>query len=238
MLDSRKSGLIVRPSVLASDRNLVGFDKPICLGGTYNPPRPPRFGPFVLDELLQSGKQIQNMLLAKYDTLGRELTEMSKDSDVLRPWLELKRAQNAGRLPDALSTEVNRLEAHVLEIREGWGTIWSTSPSKNQYANKDQQKKAKKNDQAKIDELARRYAQTPEGCEMLALLGNVEKLKASCLYDMRPKVAFKFAFQAVCKIKAEAQGSKAFTREFADAMSISGAEVRVRTQASTVREDA
>ena len=72
----------------------------------------------------------------------------------------------------------------------------------------------------------------------LALLGNVEKLKASCLYGEAPKVAFRLAFQAVCKIKAEVQGSKAFTREFADAMSISASEVRVRTQANTIHEDA
>ena len=102
VLDSRKSGLIVRPSVLAADRDLVGFDKLICLGGTYNSPRPPRFGPFVLDELLQSGKQIQNMLLAKYDTLGREPTKMSKDPDVLRPWLELKCAPTPAAVQDRI----------------------------------------------------------------------------------------------------------------------------------------
>ncbi|EKM56512.1 uncharacterized protein PHACADRAFT_118286 [Phanerochaete carnosa HHB-10118-sp] len=240
VLDSRKSGLAVKPEVVKADNGRFGFAKPECLGGTGNGPRRDHaLGPFVLDKLLRAGSSIQRELLAKYDSIGTnlKLMEDKPDPDIERPWTEICNARQAGLLSEALCTEVGRLETAMREISRTWGAIWGPSYRGSQYATKAQKSEAKKKVQVQVDGLARHYMETPVGCEALAMLGNLDKLKASCLYSIKPKVAFKVCFQAVCKIKAESRGSKAFTREFADAMSIPAAEVRVRSQFNAARED-
>lgn len=240
VLDSRKSGLVVKASVQQQDSRQFGFEKPKCLGGPSTAPRQPGLGPYVLDELMRAGDAIQNELLAKYEGLGKSLgfVEDARDPDVVRPWVEICAARRKGKLPPALCDEIDRLETAMQDISRVWGEIWTTSRKECRYLPKDKLKDRKKKDKAKVDELARRYMHGPEGCGTLALLGSLDTLKASCLYAIKPKVAFKLAFQAVCKIKADAQGSKAFTREFADAMSISSAEVRVRSQFRAGYDDA
>ncbi|GJE86474.1 RNA dependent RNA polymerase [Phanerochaete sordida] len=237
VLDSRKSGLVVNPLVQTADSGRFGFVKPKCLGGPGGAPRQPNQGPYVLDELLDVGRAIQEDLLTKYQALSQTngLSESTRDPDLMRPWRELHASRNS--LPEALSNEVRALEAAMREVDRAWGSMWGKSHREKQQADTPEKKKAlKKRDKARVEELARRYAETPAGCGSLALLGGLDSLKASCLYAMKPKVAFHFAFQALCKIKADALGSKAFTREFADAMSISAAEVRVRSQFNAARD--
>lgn len=238
MLDSRKTGLVVQDHIVQADAQRFGKDKPICLGGstTGSPPRrPEKLGRFILDQLLDAGKVIQDQLLIKYNELGAHLSERTQDPHLLQPWQDLYRAKRC--LAPAVQQEVELLKAHVDVLQGEWSRMWSGPGRGNAaYANREQQKQLKKLDKEKVLDLARRYAQTPAGCGTLALLGNLDRLKASYAYSLKPKFAYKVGFQALCKIKAEKDGSKAFTKEFAEAMSISGAEVRVRSQFNTQLE--
>lgn len=241
VLDSRKTGLVVKPDVLKNDGKRFGFDRPPCLGGSElgSPPkRNAGLSPFILDELLAAGKQIQDGQLKNYAELGTKLKETDRDPDLLRPWEDIQRALHALQLSPTLSEEILLLEGHVKEIYRGWGKIWSQSrSSQTSYRNKEQIKQARKMQQMQLMDLARQYMQTPSGCQILQIFSNIEKLKASCAYSLSPRLARNVAFQALCKIKAEIHGSTAFTTEFGEAMSMSPAEVRVRSQFNTQIED-
>ena len=238
VLDSRKTGHIIKPSVLQTDRK-HSHRKPVCLGGQEGadnlPTRPAKLGPFVLEELLDAGERIQNELLYDYEQSGTGLVPRGVDPDLLRPWSNIEAALRAGTLPDALKAEVEALRAHVALVRREWGKLWGSAARWNSTGGSAAAARQRKQlEQRKKAELARLYAQVPEGCATLALLCDVEKLKASYMYSLNPKIVLAFGFQALCKIKAQTAGSTAFTKEFAEAMSISGAEVRVRSQFNTI----
>lgn len=239
VLDSRKSGLVVKRYVLQADEK-HGFGKPVCLGGSDTarniPRRPPVLGLFILEALLEAGDDIQRELLVMYSRMGRRLAQGSTDADILRPWQSIQSAKRAKRLPEIVEREVEILKEHVDKARQEWAAIWSRPNGNNQYSQstKEEINIAKKNEKERVLSLAKRYAQVPEGCNTLALLGNIETLKASYAYSLSPKLALKVAFQALCKIKAETAGTTAFTKEFAEAMAISASEVRVRSQFNAV----
>ena len=214
--------------------------KPVCLGGSETAMNPPKrhhtLGPFILDELLAAGAAITDQLLQDYESMGRRFHTATPDPDILLPWRSIESALRAKSMPAAIEEELHRLRQHVETIRQEWRTIFSSRPRNTSYgpASKQEAKLAKKQTNEKIIALARRYAQTPEGCGTLDLLSNIGKLKASYLYSIHSDLAFRIAFQALCRIKADAAGSTAFTREFAEAMTIPGAEVRVRSQFNAV----
>jgi RNA-dependent RNA polymerase len=234
VLDSRKTGLVIKSQIMEDDSRKFGSNKPACLGGSefHAPPkRNPGLGPFILEELLAAGNRIQEAQLKHYGDLGTHLNDKTLDPDLLQPWREIERVMNGGGLSPVITAELYKLRDHVKEIQEDWIQIWQNENSS--YNSRERSQHIKKWQQDRLLDLARKYEQNPPECQTLCLLGNVDKLKASCTYSLAPRLARNVAFQALCKIKAETQRSTAFTREFAEAMSMSSAEVRVRSQFNT-----
>ncbi|KAK7695210.1 hypothetical protein QCA50_002400 [Cerrena zonata] len=233
VLDSRKSGLIVKKEIFGKDSRQFQRALPECMssgkGSRRNNdpylPRDPRLGPFIL-------KQLQDRVeVIRQDVMANKLkTEnFPKDPNLLRPWTDAMKVTY-----DAVKQELKLIQAHVDSCREDWPKVWhSEQGSNHDSSDKNVQKKEKQNHQRRLQNLREKFRQVPDGIVMLPLLGPgiVDILKASYAYTLRDSepFAFSMAFKLLCRIKAESQGMVAVTREFSESMSIPGSIARILT---------
>ncbi|KAI0756131.1 RNA dependent RNA polymerase-domain-containing protein [Daedaleopsis nitida] len=246
VLDSRKTGYRVKPEVYKNDKMLYDKEQPDCLksskdveimrqGNVAELRRSHSAGQFILDALRKEGRRMRDEQIKRYDSLGSTLHNWSdvKDPDLVRPFDRARRHLDA----PAFRHDFERIKAHIEEHIGKWQKVTSESrrtpptPSKRENA-KAASKNLKKQRREKWDTLVREFAAGPVLAEgsPLADIGDIELLKASWAYDMKPNFAWKVAFQALCRIKASTRAPVAFTGEFADAMSIPGSAGRVLEQ--------
>ncbi|KAI0341433.1 hypothetical protein BDW22DRAFT_303425 [Trametopsis cervina] len=229
ILDSRKSGLILRKDVLQKDRASFGWPKPECFGGVSDPQlvrhaRKVRT-PFILDELLEEGARLKDEKLAEYGRMGTGL-EYRPDEDLKRPWKDALLLDIPG-----YKEELKILSAHVNECLKDWAVSVGDTAMNSRLAESKAKREArqKAGTKGKLD-LAKKFAAGPVGCPLLRALGKLESVRASCAYTKNMSFGWAMAFQALCAIKASTKGTKAFTVEFAEVMSISSAAMRVISQ--------
>ncbi|KAI0829054.1 RNA dependent RNA polymerase-domain-containing protein [Trametes gibbosa] len=245
ILDSRKSGLKVKNDVYRRDKQRYDRGRPICLqaGGkgaegdlpssVVSLSRPPVLGRFILDELLQEGERMRDFHLHRYDQFIQTTQYSARsDQELLRPYT------TASALPDLsqVKSDLTRIRTHVEEHITKWQK--TARASKSTPRTPSRRGKTRGGRSAPVEgrnkwrELKKSFATGPDiaSDSLLATLGDLEALKASCAYALNPKFAWSVAFQALCRIKATSQGSIALTGTFADSMSISSSAVRVFEQ--------
>ncbi|KAM5539861.1 hypothetical protein V8D89_006364, partial [Ganoderma adspersum] len=231
VLDSRKTGHRVKEDVLKKDKRNFNKEIPPSLQarkgdnsqqrGNQKLPfkRDRALGQFILDYLFDAGREMQAEQIKCYDSLKPRF--FGSDADLLRPWEKMK-----GPIGDSspVAADLALIQAHVDAHIKKWQAITGRKSSNRATPSARGKAGARtaKSGQTQYDELARSYATGPEFSpgSLLALFANIEELKASCAYATKPGFAWNVAFQALCHIKVAAQGSVAFTAEFADLMSI------------------
>lgn len=195
---------------------------PPCLGGKSTVQRPN----FILEVLRQEGQAERDNMLSDFANLETPRAKDDHDEDLLRPWKDISSIR-VREIVDAVAA----LRGYVDQYKGHWGKMWSKHiGSSSQYETPKERKEKKRLGEKNKQQLAMRFAtETPEACRLLSDLGIFDRLRASYAYQVNPKFARAVAWQALCKIKADAKGSKAFTAEFGGAMAISAAEVRTRS---------
>ena len=241
MLDSRKTGHRVKADVLKRDKRGFNKEMPHSLrprrsdgsqqwsNGRVSFKRDQKLGQFILDYLVKAGEEMLGEQVRHYD--GMRPGFFRSDADLLRPWEKMKRWIGDST---PVAADLARIEAHVdAHIKEFRAITARKSSSKSTPSARGKAgARTAKSGQTGYDELARSYAAGPEISKdsLLASSADIELLKASCAYARKPGFAWSVAFQALCHIKAAAQGSVAFTAEFADLMSIPASTNRVLEQ--------
>ncbi|KAL4250315.1 RNA-dependent RNA polymerase [Abortiporus biennis] len=230
VLDSRKSGLVVKDSVWQQDRKRFNYDPPECMDDSNKPSSrdPHRLrrqvpGPFILDQLLKAGKEIENRHLVDYDQLWRDGDRTVLDEDLLGPW---NQAQEAAKSFEGLVTELKLIEDHVKECYGDWAKIWKDTANKS-FQTVAEGKITKRGDQMKVKRLEQKFLRGPEGIPILTGLGRVKEIIASCAYAQRQEKAFKLAFRTLCDIKARSKGGLACTFNFGQNLSFSSTAAKV-----------
>ncbi|KAI0701242.1 RNA dependent RNA polymerase-domain-containing protein [Cerioporus squamosus] len=243
VLDSRKTGHVVKEEVRKRDKRKYDLEQPPCLKSTKSTSgqmqgnllplrRSAGLGRFVLDELLQAGHEMRKEKLKKYD----ELTTFGyneKDPDLVAPYNRVLSLMHHETFKDDLALIGEHIEKHIER--------WQTLSGESSRAPKTPSRRGKapatvgnsgKSLRALWDELAPSFAAGPEISKdsPLAAIGDLELLKASWAYAQKPKFAWRVAFQALCRIKASTRNPVAVTGEFADMMSITSSAGRVLEQ--------
>ena len=213
--------------MFVQDRKRDGGGLPECFGGSGDGVKKRLVKkPFILDELRREGDKIQNDLLKQYDEIVK--TSYKLDKDLTRPWEESSELDYS-----VIKEELERIKSHVDECNREWGSMWRRVFASNNFqaeSSKAQQEAKRKAENGQKTALARQFASGPPDCPILTVMGMVDTLRASYAYKKSHKFAWAFAFQALCKIKAEKSGTKAFTKEFAQMMTLPSAAVRVMSQ--------
>ncbi|KAI0370069.1 hypothetical protein BV20DRAFT_1075995 [Pilatotrama ljubarskyi] len=248
ILDSRKTGLRVKEQVYRTDKRQYDKQRPECLqtstgaDGLVLPTnvvplkRPAQLGPFVLDELLVRGKRLRDDHLSRYEALRKSAASSeANDPDLLLPYHNVRRLVNDPLLKHDLAL----IRAHVDTHIKRWQSLTSESQSSARTPSRSSRTSRRRAGSSnatekrnKWKELAQSFASGPNIApdSILALVGDVDAIKASWAYSEKPNFAWRMAFQALCRIKATTQGSVAMTGRFADSMSISASAVRVLEQ--------
>ncbi|KAI0088874.1 RNA dependent RNA polymerase-domain-containing protein [Irpex rosettiformis] len=233
ILDSRKSGLVLKEEVFAADRKRDGWAQPPCFGGPEDKTwiRGTRISkePFILDELGKEGQKIQDELLAKYGKIRGPLPFPS-EKDLARPWEDISNLN----LPP-LQEELQRVKTHVDMCHREWSKMWpsrssSASSRDSDVLNKAEKEVKRKEEQRKKFALARMFVEGPEDCPLLTGMKVLETVRASCAYMKAQNFAWALAFRSLCRIKASTRNMKAFTAEFAQMMTIPTSAVRIMSQ--------
>ncbi|KAI0352282.1 hypothetical protein OH77DRAFT_1428830 [Trametes cingulata] len=246
ILDSRKTGLRVKDQVFRADKRQYDKQRPECLSTSANADselarnvalrRPNQLGRFVLDVLLDEGKKLRDTHLADYEKVKKSpaFSETS-DQDLLRPY------HNVLRLMDhpSLMHDLALIRTHVEDHIKRWQALTRESKPNPQTPSRSSRAKRHTGGPSNMvdrrnrwKELAQSFASGPniDPDSTLALVGDVDVIKASWAYAVKPNFAWRMAFQSLCRIKAITQGSVAMTGRFADSMSISASAVRVLEQ--------
>ncbi len=240
MLDSRKTGHQVKEDVFKSDKRNFKKELPPSLQSRKGDnsqlvrrdqnlsfKRNQALGEFILDYLFAAGQKMQDDEIKRYD--GRKPRFFGNDEDLLQPWKKMKQWIGDS---SPVGADLALIKAHVDAHIKEWRAITGRTSKQSTPSAKRKAGVVHPSAQAQYDELARSYAAGPEIApgSLLASSANIEQLKASCAYAAKPNFAWNVAFQTLCHIKAAAQGSVAFTAEFADLMSIPASTNRVLEQ--------
>jgi len=249
VLDSRKTGLKVKRDVFKSDQRLRGPKMPYWMRQTESddpqptPKRNARLGRnsrrFVLDELVDAGKTLENELLARYDDMRQRMAIRSLDPDLAKPFEQAKNLAMIAKASgwDPIAAEIQAIERHVQNHLQSWRELSKSvkSPQKATSSQSRHVSKAKDNKESRYMDLAIAFSRGPKEIALLSSLpASVDAIMASCAYVHAPEhsnFAFSVAFRTLCKIKADAAGSIALSREFAEAMTIPAPAVRIFSQA-------
>ena len=231
ILDSRKTGLTVQPSVLEADKTLYGHQKPACFGGPKDGPNVPirssNLRRCILEELLDAGDACREKLLVQYERNGRKPLEGARDSDILRSWRDVEAAlPKEDLISKPLAAELKEMDRLLRKLWEDWKSHCAAMHRND--ARFKSVKAKEKYDKSEMSKFALRYSAIPDQRTRLVLLYDIDSLKASRAYDLNVRFAMSFGFQALCRIKAAAVPTMVFTREIGEAMSMSKSEVHMR----------
>ncbi|OBZ68489.1 putative RNA-dependent RNA polymerase SHL2 [Grifola frondosa] len=251
VLDARKTGLKVKADVFTSDKRDYDLPKPLCLQGKDDTAASDEYGhrppvkrdvnrPFVLDELLEAGRDLGKQYRAKYANLWPDALDRDRDADItLREPLRSAETIAAEVTDSRLKEELRSIRNHVEQHYQRWITISRSkaqaspskkSPSKAASRSPSSKVGAASSQTAQYQDLARSFASGPADVPLFRRLNSLDAIMASHAYHRSSKFAFHVAFHAVCSIKARAEGSGAFTRKFAEMMAIPSSAVRVLEQ--------
>ncbi|TBU58167.1 RNA dependent RNA polymerase-domain-containing protein [Dichomitus squalens] len=247
VLDSRKTGYRIRQEVLKDDKRKYQRQLPDCMlsrkaaekkqqswdRGDIPFRRDRRLGQFILDELFAAGRKMRDEQITRYDRL-KSHASFSMDDDLLRPW---KRVRPWLGDSSPVARDLEAIQRHVEKHIERWRAITANARTPFKRGSSSAKDKATgsesgKGAQAQYNDLARSFATGPDISPdtLLASIASIAELKASCAYTLKPGFAWSVAFQALCHIKAGAQGSVAVTADFAEVMSIPASTNRVLEQ--------
>ncbi|RPD82709.1 hypothetical protein L226DRAFT_35401 [Lentinus tigrinus ALCF2SS1-7] len=242
ILDSRKTGHVVKEDVRKRDKRTYDKEQPLCLKSTKSAAGPsqdnflqlkrgPGLGRFVLDDLLAAGKQMRDEKLKQYDKLATFRYE--RDPDLVAPYNRARPFMTHDTFKDDLALIEQHVLEHITKYQATVGASFKTpkTPSKRGRA-AGPAGKSGKSMRVLWDELVRSFAAGPDipRDSPVVALGDLEQLKASWAYEKNMKFAWKVAFQALCRIKASTRNPVALTSEFADMMSIPSTAGRVLEQ--------
>ena len=170
--------------------------------GPY-PSRPPKLGKFVLDALLDHGKNIWRKYDKKYQTLKLGTHSGPNDIDILRPYEEAKSGLTGPHLE-----QLEILKKHVQKCRSDWTGLGKFSGAPSQSAKARADVKDKRG--SAVATIQKEFATGPPPESMTALYrlvrGSrmVKEIKASYAYSLGGKFAFEVAFRDICSLKASA----------------------------------
>lgn len=173
------------------------------------PVRPARLGKFVLDALLDHGKQIWEDYDAKYKDLRSKTSSGPKDPDLLRRYEEAQSCFTGS--PHLEQLEI--LKRHVKKCRSDWARLggFSRAPaSPNAKARAD----AKQKQGAVVGDIKKEFAAGPPQESIPDLYRQldgsriVRDIKASVAYSLGEKFALEVAFHDLCSLKARATGDE------------------------------
>jgi len=247
VLDSKKTGLMVKKSVLARDTNDYGHAQPQCMNPAVSedavesgslghsrscPKRDPSLPSFILDVLLGAGKTLETRYLKEFEQ-SQHGRNQHIDHDLRKPledalaWATRLREEKGYTEPER---ELQRINDHVEEHIRRWRS--AASKSKTAMAPAGSRPKAS-SPAVKPSELFMRVAKSfADGPTDIAFYDarSMSTLKASCAYTVNHKFAFSVAFYDLCRIKAESLGIAPQTREFADTMTVPSSARRILLQ--------
>ncbi|KAI0652718.1 RNA dependent RNA polymerase-domain-containing protein [Trametes meyenii] len=243
ILDSRKSGLRVQDEVFRRDKKRYDRRRPLCLQGSGNAdpisnvadlPRPQSLGRFILDELMEAGKEMRDTYLARYDQLSPVFDMLgNRDPHLRRPYeAALPFMENP-----LFQRDLTAIKDHIKKHIEMWQKLTRDSkPSPHRTPSRTPARKWRgavgpstpAERQRGWKDLTRSFADGPVfAADSPLALADVEALKASWAYHEKPNFAWKVAFQALCRLKASSHWPVAMTGQFADTVTIPPAAVRV-----------
>lgn len=254
VLDSKKTGLLVRSNILTEDSRRFGHKQPECLRlaeeewpdqeslgqGNGCPKRSSGLPPFILDELLKEGKQLENHYLQLFEGTTSYPRRRPQDAELSKPWSDAQSRSReiAARGCEVLTKELEMIEKHVTLHVTQWqracgnsrssADLTPPSPHKTRSSRRDDTPPEPRRNQA-FKDVSRSFADGPKGL-IFYDDGMVAMLRASCAYRVNPKFAFSVAFYELCKIKSTSAGALPYVREFGDMLAMPSSARRILMQ--------
>lgn len=245
-MDSVKTGHRLKKGVFEGDSKSYDRPQAPCMRtkddeGSWQPEpsnmlplsRPPSMGRFILDRLLDFGKDLKDQHLIEFGELNGQ---NARDQDMLQPWKDAIR--NASQtlpvdvldfLDDAVRDrvltaqrdhqkhELDEIKQFVRSMKEEWSrAVQRPSPTKLSSPQKRSfRRQATVSDP--LGSLVKKFADGPGS----------EEQRASYAYELSEAFAFSVAFKASCLIKARNAGIVPTTGLFADAMTMQSSAIRM-----------
>ncbi|KAF8167315.1 RNA dependent RNA polymerase-domain-containing protein [Crassisporium funariophilum] len=226
LLDSSKSGYRLKDGVFEQDRKKFGFS----LKGDPNQSN----GLDILADLKVAGDAKGQELISRYDSTTLHNRFQWGDADLKKPYAtSADYALKAfDRKVAAFSEELATIKTHVDAAYKLYCDAVARSSRK---ATQESPSKSGRNTRPKADQedlmlvAARKYAEPIVG---LFLTPNVDQVKASYAYTLKPPFGFSVAFQELCHIKAVASstGQAPTLRVFDEAKTLSASFLRALTR--------
>lgn len=249
MLDSKKTGLLVRPNILADDARRFGHKQPECLRlvdeerpdleyigqGKGCPKRSSKLPRFVLDELLEEGKRLGVHYLGVFERATSYSRRRPQDPDLPTPWTDAK--TRSGWLAErgcldfkiALDSIEKHVKLHVIQWRRACGNSKGTADFKPPSPQKTRSSHRDDTPDQLFKDVSRSFADGPADIVCYDSRA-VAALRASYAYSANPKFAFSVAFYDLCKIKSAAAGAAPYVREFVDMLAMPSSARRILMQ--------
>ena len=214
ILDSRKSGHVIKPGVHAKDRKTYDYDSPPCFSDEDELSRNPRYphrprdlGAFILDTLIKNAKKMDTAFWIEYETERKALIlkhSFYQDCDIMKEFMNFTHDKDGGGI---WGDELKVAKTFVVEQHKEWGNIRLSSPRK-PSASKAKQKEVDRERDAKYRNLSIAFNQGPprDATRFLRKFGLLERYMAVYAYTLSPRFAFHVAFTTLCRIKAQARG--------------------------------
>ncbi|KAH0591532.1 hypothetical protein J132_00225 [Termitomyces sp. J132] len=233
LLDSNKTGDHLKPGIFEQDQKQ--FSKPI-----------PEFRmsdvekPYIFHTLQRAGKAAGDELLREYDEL-EGVTQIAGDKVLLQPYnLAAGRAlklcdqlENPGHL--TLCEELESIRGCVDKAHEAYKSVMTKLAQESESASSKKKTTSRsKKMQRKLDPLAHVYELYNCQVEDVFFFQNVDEIKASYAYQLKPRFAFDVTFRELCtmKTKASLYGIAPTIRSFDEAKTIPSTYVRAVTRLS------
>lgn len=231
-LDSGKTGLRVKEAVFKSDMRKYNKELPESLAkegdGSDECHRSSRLGKFVLDALLEHGKEIWRGHNDKYKSLRPKALGKPNDHELLRPYEEAM----AGFTSPPYSEQLKILKDHVQKCRRDWAGLGGSSRSP-ASPNARVRAEARQRQGSTVANIRKEFTAGPPPeliPDLYSLprgLRMVKDIKASFAYSLGEKFGFEVAFHDLCALKAGANEEEyPISGRFRDVMVISPAVAR------------
>ena len=245
-MDSVKTGHRLKNGVFAEDSRAYDRPQALCMRtkedeDSWQPkannmlplPRPSSLGRFILDRLLDVGKELKDQHLIEFGRLdGKE----ARDQDALQPWKDASRNASQTLPADVLDflddavrdrvltaqrdhqqRELDEIKQFVRSMKEEWSRAVqrpsSTKPSSPQKRSFRRQATVS----GPLESLVKKFADGPGS----------EEQRASLAYELNENFAFSVAFKTLCLIKARNAGIVPTASLFADAMTMQSSAIRM-----------
>lgn len=224
-----------------TDERAFGKDPPLCLARKGKTPsgaimrRDRSLPPFILDELLAAGVELQRIHLDRYQGLwvGRGDIEI-QDPQLLEPY---RSAQALAYQVPLIREDLDIITQHVDDCQQVWRTIWYQDERLASFETPAKTKEKNKLNRSKLAKIIQKFDTVPEGVNILRTLNAFDAIKASYAYTRSTKFGYSVAMKHLCDIKAQASGFTPFVTSFAETMSMSSAAARILERSAQDMEE-